>query len=112
MSDHIDYITPGIKLNTGASEKVMKRMMEERRRRVKRSGTDGKERRKKKAKCKPRAPTQALDDPMFKVTGLCSDEMTPQCVRGKIPSYLFWKHIANPNSPVSDSKRYQGNARE
>lgn len=88
MSHHIDYITPGIKLMSGGyDEKIVKRMIGPRHitgdlPRKGRHGRKGKGKGKKK--CPPKPPLHPGDlDPMFLVTGPCSDEITPHCIRGR-----------------------------
>lgn len=97
VSHHIDYITPGIKLMSGGhEEKVLKRKVG---RRHLTGDLRGKARKgdkwkgKGRGKCKPPKPVDpgqvdpGQDDSIFKVTGPCSDEITPQCIRSKSSSY-------------------------
>lgn len=101
MSHHIDYITPGIKLMSGGyDEKITKRMVGRRSliagdlHSTGRKGGNGQGQKKGKGegngkgkgKCIPRPPVDPVDDDsIFKVTGPCSDEITPHCIRGKPP---------------------------
>jgi tripeptidyl-peptidase I len=112
VSHHIDYITPGIKLMTGGhDEKVTKRTIGRRsltgdlHGKGRKGGNERwKERGKGKRKCKPR-PDPSLPvhpgkiESQFLVTGPCSDEITPHCIRGKtILSSNSFSHCANPNT--------------
>ncbi|KAK4154514.1 peptidase S8/S53 domain-containing protein [Chaetomidium leptoderma] len=89
VSHHIDYITPGIKLMSGGyDEKIAKRMVGKRHitgdlpgKRRKGKGKGNKTGKGKK-KCKPRPPTDPVDT-QFLVTGPCSDEITPHCIRAQ-----------------------------
>lgn len=89
VSHHIDYITPGIKLMTGGNdEKIRKRMIGRRHLTgdlggKARKGGKGQEKGKGKGKCKPRPTDPGPENSIFKVTGPCSDEITPQCIRSK-----------------------------
>jgi tripeptidyl-peptidase-1 len=103
VSHHIDYITPGIKLMTGGhDENITKRMIGRRSLPVTgdfhgKGGEGGDEswngRGKGKKKCKPR-PDPSLPvhpgkiESQFLVTGPCSDEITPHCIRGKFILYM------------------------
>jgi hypothetical protein len=102
VSHHIDYITPGIKLMTGGQgEKITKRMIGRRSLPVtgdvhgegRKGGEESwKGTGKGKKKCKPR-PDPSLPvhpgpiESQFLVTGPCSDEITPHCIRGKFILY-------------------------
>jgi tripeptidyl-peptidase-1 len=89
VSNHIDYITPGIKLMSGGyDEKITKRMVGRR----SLTGDIGGKRRKggkgkagrKKGKCKPKPDDPVDDNSIFRVTGPCSDEITPHCIRSML----------------------------
>ncbi|SPQ24197.1 5c144f50-d437-4163-8e69-cc08c50b03a7 [Thermothielavioides terrestris] len=83
VSHHIDYITPGIKLMPGGyEEKVLKRMLG--RRYLTGNLSDKGRKGKGKGKCKPddTPPVDSGgDDSQFRVTGPCSESITPQCIR-------------------------------
>ncbi len=97
VSHHIDYITPGIKLMSGGhEEKILKRKADRRHLTGDLGGKarkGGKSKGKGRGKCKPPKPADpgqvdpGQDDSMFKVTGPCSDEITPQCIRSKFSSH-------------------------
>ena len=94
VSHHIDYITPGIKLMSGGrEEKVLKRKVGRRHltgdlRGKARKGGKWKGKGNGRGKCKPPKPVDpGQDDSIFKATGPCSDEITPQCIRSKFSSY-------------------------
>ncbi|KAL2150385.1 hypothetical protein VTH82DRAFT_6948 [Thermothelomyces myriococcoides] len=95
VSHHIDYITPGIKLVTGGGEKRIANLEVDRRSLV--AGLTGKDRAAVQTtshrgggggggqgKDKP-GPTDdpVIDDSPFRVTGPCSEEITPQCIRAQ-----------------------------
>jgi len=94
VSHHIDYITPGIKLMTGGNdEKIRKRMIGRRHLTgdlggKARKGGKGQGKGKGKKKCKPRPVDPGPENSIFKVTGPCSDEITPQCIRSKF-TFVF-----------------------
>jgi tripeptidyl-peptidase-1 len=95
VSHHIDYITPGIKLMSGGyDEKIAKRMVGRRsitgdlggkHHHGSKTNNKGKGKGKGKGrKCHPNHPADPDDDDsIFRVTGPCSDEITPHCIRGK-----------------------------
>ncbi|KXX79833.1 Tripeptidyl-peptidase sed1 [Madurella mycetomatis] len=88
VSHHIDYITPGIKLMSGGDdEKVAKRMHGRRHGRWRGPGKGEKrkgEGKGKGKKCKPRPQPEPVDENShFRVTGPCSDEITPHCIRAQ-----------------------------
>ncbi|KAK3299682.1 peptidase S8/S53 domain-containing protein [Chaetomium fimeti] len=95
VSHHIDYITPGIKLMSGGyDEKITNRMVGRRsltgdlhggRKGGKGHGRGkGNGKGKGKGKCIPRPPVDPVDDDsVFKVTGPCSEEITPHCIRAQ-----------------------------
>ena len=100
VSHHIDYITPGIKLMSGGyEEKVMKRAVTRRHLTGDLAGKPGKgfnstAKGGRRGKCKPPKPVDpnpvdtGVDESIFKVTGPCSDEITPQCIRSEFGSSL------------------------
>ncbi|KAL2131343.1 hypothetical protein VTI74DRAFT_5232 [Chaetomium olivicolor] len=91
VSHHVDYITPGIKLMSGGyDENITKRTLGRRHKnaglpkqnkKVMKANAKGKG--KGKGKCKPHTPPVDPVDPRFKVTGPCSDEITPHCIRAQ-----------------------------
>ncbi|KAK3306236.1 peptidase S8/S53 domain-containing protein [Chaetomium strumarium] len=93
VTHHIDYITPGIKLTAGSyDDKIMKRVHHRRAitedvpgRRQKGGKGKGKGKGKSKGKCKPGKPPvdPGEDGSRFRVTGPCSDEITPHCIRAQ-----------------------------
>jgi tripeptidyl-peptidase-1 len=85
VTHHIDYITPGIKLMSGSyDERIMERAHG---RRAVTEDVPGRWQngRKGKGKWKPGKPPVdgGEDGSRFRVTGPCSDEITPQCIRSK-----------------------------
>ncbi|KAK4234765.1 peptidase S8/S53 domain-containing protein [Achaetomium macrosporum] len=93
VTHHVDYITPGIKLMSGSYDEKITKPMPGRRAMTedlpgqwKNGGkwiANGNS--KGKGKCKPGKPPvdPGEDDSRFRVTGPCSDEITPQCIRAQ-----------------------------
>ncbi|KAK4246003.1 peptidase S8/S53 domain-containing protein [Corynascus novoguineensis] len=90
VSRHIDYITPGIKLMSGGYEEKLAKRVVNQRSIVEDLGSKSKyapgetDQSRRKGKCKPNSPAEPVDENSpFRVTGPCSDAITPHCIRAQ-----------------------------